>query len=57
MLMNYLDDKITVCQIMLFDVVADPAETREVSKANPDVVKTMLDRLEYYQSRVSRAFP
>ena len=57
MLLNYLDDKITVCQIMLFDVVADPAETREVSKANPDVVKTMLDRLEYYQSRVSRALP
>ena len=40
---------------MLFDVVADPAETRELSKANPDVVKTMLERLEYYQSRVSRS--
>ncbi|KAL5254932.1 hypothetical protein ACHWQZ_G014397 [Mnemiopsis leidyi] len=39
--------------IMLFDVVADPAETRELSKANPDVVKTMLERLEYYQSRTT----
>ena len=41
---------------MLFDVEADPAETKEVSKDNPDIVKAMLDRLTYYQSRVS-AFP
>jgi hypothetical protein len=41
---------------MLFDVEADPAETREVSKDNPDVVSTMLDRLNYYQSRVRILF-
>ena len=40
-------------QIMLFDVEADPAETDEVSKDNPDVVNTMLERLVYYESRVS----
>ena len=38
---------------MLFDVEADPAETDEVSKDNPDVVNTMLERLVYYESRVS----
>jgi len=37
--------------IMLFDVEADPAETDEVSKDNPDVVNAMLERLVYYESR------
>lgn len=37
--------------VMLFNVVEDPSETREVSKGNPDVVAALLTRLKYHQDR------
>ena len=38
---------------MLFDVEADPAEKHELSESNPGIVTTMLNRLNFYQNRVS----
>ena len=38
---------------MLFDVEADPAEKHELSEANPGIVTTILNRLNFYQNRVS----
>ena len=40
-------------QVQLYDVESDPSETQEVSAKNPDIVNMMLERLDYYQSRVS----
>lgn len=37
---------------MLYNVIEDPSEFYEVSAQHPDLVKTILERLQYYQNRV-----
>ena len=36
--------------IWLFNITADPTEDNDLSETHPQVVKQLLDRLQYYQS-------
>jgi arylsulfatase A-like enzyme len=42
-------------QIMLFDVITDSAESKDISSEHPDVVKTMTARLDAWQQSCRRS--
>jgi len=42
-------------KIALFDIIADPAESRDIANAHPDVVETMTARLNAWQQSCRRS--
>ena len=41
--------------LWLFDIVSDPNEELDLSDKRPDVVRSMLDRLQYYSETAVKA--
>jgi arylsulfatase A-like enzyme len=42
-------------KVMLFDIIADPAESRDIANAHPHVLKTMAARLNAWQQSCNRS--